>query len=115
VSSIRGRDARTTYGSDLVGYTAELQQILTLKDHTVVFGGRFQTGDIDTRDRIAYTGVFPPAAVYPPAAHVSDTELQRESIYAYDMWQVFQPLQLTAGISYDWLEYPENAGRAAGR
>jgi outer membrane receptor protein involved in Fe transport len=30
------------------------------------------------------------------------------SAYGYYLWQVLESLQLTAGLSYDWLEYPQN-------
>src|SRR6185503_17836799 len=36
------------------------------------------------------------------------TDLQRISIYGYEQWQILDSLRLTAGVSYDKLDYPEN-------
>lgn len=33
---------------------------------------------------------------------------QRFSLYAYHQWQIFEPLQLIGGLSYDWLKFAEN-------
>jgi len=34
--------------------------------------------------------------------------MQRASVYAYDQWRVLDPLLLTLGLSYDYLESPVN-------
>lgn len=80
------------------GYTAELQQIVQRGNHTIIAGGRFQTGDIDTTIDL-------PARFPTPD---NSTSLERISFYAYELWQVLERLQLTAGLSYDRLHYPVN-------
>lgn len=89
------------------GYTAELQQILKLDRHTLVVGGRYQNFDTEARARIPSPGgLF--GLLYPNRFESVDGEIERYSAYAYDMWQVFEPLQFTFGVSYDHLSYPIN-------
>jgi outer membrane receptor protein involved in Fe transport len=74
-----------------------------------VIGGRVQTADTDAEDFTALTpGAFPGRNIYPVASHSVDGEIDRYSAYVYDMWQIFEPLQLTAGVTYDYLSYPQN-------
>lgn len=109
IFSTRLRPFNTGYHNDIEGYTAELQQILTLSSHTIVFGGRVQSADSDARDVMALVpGTFPGSGVYPTRLHVSNGDIERESVYVYDMWQVCEPLHFTAGLTYDHLSYPNN-------
>jgi Tfp pilus assembly protein PilF len=82
--------------SEFRAYTLELQQIGQWGPHTLVAGGRYQTGDQDSH---AWTS---------RSDQSSDTTLTRGSAYAYEYWQVVKPLQLIAGVAYDALDYPEN-------
>jgi hypothetical protein len=87
--------------SELEAYTAELQQIFQHRDHTLVAGVRYQTGTSETEtDLTPLIGVLTNQAI--------ETDLNRFSVYLYDHWQPWERLQLTAGVSYDWLEYPVN-------
>ena len=108
ITSIRPRPFNIGYASDLVGYFAELQQIVTVKSHTLVLGGRFQSAEVETSDYLVLSpGAFPGQNVYPTTSATVDERINRVSFYAYDMWQVFKPLQLTAGLAYDLLDYPQ--------
>ncbi len=108
VVSIRPRPFAVGYASDLVGYLAELQQIATVKSHTLVLGGRFQSAVVETSDYLVLSpGAFPGQNVFPTTSATVDERINRVSFYAYDMWQVFKPLQLTAGLAYDLLDYPQ--------
>lgn len=93
------RLAPIDYDSDLEAWSFELQQIYQKTAHTMVVGGRFQTGDIDTESFIQRgTGID--QAIQP--------ELNRASAYAYYTWQIVESLAVTAGVSFDHLEYPVN-------
>ena len=108
ITSIRPRPFNIGYASDLVGYLAELQQIATIKSHTLVLGGRFQSAEVETSDYLVLSpGAFPGQNVYPTTSATVDERINRVSFYAYDMWQVCKPLQLTAGLAYDLLDYPQ--------
>lgn len=106
------------YRSDFEAYFAEVQQLFVAGDHSLIAGGRFQTGTFDTESRLGQSTLFrfgrsvPPltTASYfsPEAATNFTTDFQRWSLYAYHHWQAAPPLLLTAGLSYDWLDYPEN-------
>ena len=99
------------FQSRFTAYSAELQQIVQLSGHTVIFGGRYQDGHTDTRtEEIHGTGASSCFTSGPDVVSVqaSGTELSRLAFYGYEQWQVFDPLWLTAGLSYDHLRYPRN-------
>lgn len=97
------------YHSTFTIYSGELNQIWEQEKNTLVVGGRFQAGEFQTSDLLdnepaAYTVLF----ANPPAAQNFATSLQRQTLYAYDIWRPFINLSITAGISYDRLTYPSN-------
>ena len=99
------------YHDTLTLYSAEAQQILEQTDHTTIVGTRYQYGSFETSDRewnpAQGAAIFP----VPPALAADqnlDNTLNHVSVYGYHMWQIFDPLQLIGGLSYDWLDYPKN-------
>ncbi len=92
------------YTSSLELYTAELQQIAAHRGGTLVAGGRFQEGDLETK-----AGLTRPTI---PNAQNNFTHQQsdfyRSSLYGYEFWQVHSSLQLVGGLTYDALKYPRN-------
>lgn len=83
------------YETDFHALSGELQQIWQNDRHTFIVGGRVQGGTIET-------------TVREPAAQKFDNDLVRASAYAYWFWQIARPLQLQAGVGYDYLDYPRN-------
>jgi outer membrane receptor protein involved in Fe transport len=97
------------YRSELTFYTAELQQLWQIRNHTAVLGGRFQTGEFDTCNR--QTGGELPDGSSLVGADQNQTvtaDLQRQTIYLYDQWQALPRVLLVGGVSYDWVRFPEN-------
>jgi outer membrane receptor protein involved in Fe transport len=103
------------YGSDLQMFSVELQQIQRLElvhlgRHTLILGGRYQHGTVETRsdqDIHANPSLFsrgPPQ--FTPTEYA--VELERWTLYGYDQWQLHDSFLLTAGFSYDQLTFPEN-------
>jgi tetratricopeptide (TPR) repeat protein len=95
------------YHNSFTTYTGELNQIWEQGNNTLIFGARFQSGEFHTSDRLDNPPGF--AAAFfniPAAAHDFNTSLDRQSVYAYDTWRPFRSLSLTAGLSYDRLEFP---------
>ena len=95
------------YESELTAYSGELQHIFQLPKHTLIAGVRYQAGESDTESLLTRDpGVGPSGItrVNTPA----ETELDRFSVYLYEHWQILDNLRLTAGVSYDRLNYPEN-------
>jgi len=84
-------------------YSAELQQIYQTANQNFVVGGRFQHADV--RSSAMLNRSLPPTVA---DDHINEP-LTRGSAYAYDFWQVAEPLRLIAGVSYDHLKYPKNA------
>lgn len=90
-------------------YGAEIQHIEQLERHTILLGGRWQQGDINTKTRLTYIDDPFVGGFESPAAQQSiDTEYRRASLYAYDYWRVLPSLVLVGGISWDHIERPAN-------
>lgn len=88
-------------------YSAELQQIWEQSSHTTVAGGRAQYGDFET-----YNLQDSPSLPFPFATPATEQEIhslfKRFSAYGYHQWQIFDPLELIGGLTYDYLAFPEN-------
>ena len=102
--SFTAQNFAVTNSRDFTVYTAELQQIQTWREHTFVAGARYQHGDVDMTAQVDNPFNYPTLV----SAQDISTRLQRASVYAYDQWQILDPLLLVGGIAYDWLEYPRN-------
>lgn len=102
VRSVSGVPQAVAMRSDLAAYTAELQQIWQTGPHTLIGGARYQRGNVDTRDTV--TDVFDQVV----ASQSVHSTIERLQAYAYDQWQLLPSLHLTAGLSYDRLNYPRN-------
>ena len=89
--------------SDFTLYSAELQQIWESPRHSLVVGGRWQSGDVDTRSVLGreLTGLV--------TDQKTDGSLQRGDLYGYYSWRVFDSLQLIGGASYAHVQFPENS------
>lgn len=101
------------YRADLVTYSAELQHIALAGPMTLLAGARFQSGEFEIRDRLTDPNNGQPAGDYqlylaPPAQHDLTADYERLNIYLYDIWRVAPWLSLTAGVTYDRIEYPQN-------
>ncbi len=96
--------------SELEAYTGELQHILTTHGHTLILGGRAQAGDLDNQAALEIKpGTFPGPNVFPPTRQRTAHNIHRYTIYAYDHWQVFDSFRLSAGLTYDYLDFPRNS------
>ncbi len=100
---------REIYRTSLEIYSAELQHIAQVEKHTTVLGGRFQTGDFDTRVFQNTASGFIPGIPfsYRSLGSFSD-DFQRASAYAYHTWNLIHSVQLVGGLTYDHLMVPRN-------
>ncbi len=101
------------YHSTLELYSTELQQIWQQENHTLIVGGRFQLGNIHTQNvQSDPVGTPEIIASYFPLGTIADQDIhsdfQRWSVYGYYYWQIVPKLQLTVGLSYDWIRMPVN-------
>lgn len=91
-------------------YSAEIQHIIQRENNTLIFGGRWQTGEIHTRSRLVIDrpafgyGGFPT----PAASQSSSTDIDRLSGYIYDYWSPLPDLTLIGGLSWDHIDHPVN-------
>jgi outer membrane receptor protein involved in Fe transport len=86
----------------------ELQQILESGMHSLIVGGRYQSGEVESSDTIksldnSFSGTRTDSA---------ESDLWRASAYAYYQVRPWEPLKLTGGVSYDKLHYPFNVDLA---
>jgi Tfp pilus assembly protein PilF len=95
------------YRSQAELWTSELNQIFQSERNTLIVGGRFQAGEIETSNWL--TNVTPFSAFFPLVDQEIREDVQRWSLYAYDIWElVDNRLWFTGGLSYDDLTFPEN-------
>ena len=90
------------FSSGFTLYSAELQQIFETAHHTLVLGGRWQSGDVDSTAILSrdLTGVV--------TAQTGRGDFTRGSAYGYYSWRPFDALSLIGAVTYDHLEFPEN-------
>jgi outer membrane receptor protein involved in Fe transport/Flp pilus assembly protein TadD len=109
-------EAGLDYRNEFEAGHVEIQHLLRRGDHTWVAGARFQAGTIDTTSDLSgttallssVTGSNPLLVSTAPIAQDTTADFDRASIYGYWTWSIAEPLQLTAGLAYDHLRYPEN-------
>jgi len=95
------------YRSQLEIWTGELKQIFQTGRNTLVLGGRYQGGEFKTRNALTNTTII--SSFFLPINQTTEADMQRWSVYGYDTLEVLpSQLWLTAGLSYDDIEYPEN-------
>ncbi|MGA3163394.1 MAG: TonB-dependent receptor [Verrucomicrobiota bacterium] len=109
--------AAFSYQSTLEIYSAEVQQIWQKENHSLMLGGRAQYGTFDTYDALGAStptllaSMTQTTHVYfatSPTSQSVSPDFERLTAYGYYYWQVFGPLQLNAGVSYDYLHFPQN-------
>lgn len=105
---VQGITMHQHYVDKLELYSGELQQIWQQPAHNTIIGARLQYGHFHTATLQDTPSSL--ASVFPePAADQDFTSpFRRFSVYGYHHWQIADPLQLIAGVSYDWLRFPEN-------
>ena len=90
------------YASDFTLYSAELQQIFETAHHSLVIGGRWQSGEVAANATLSrdLEGVV--------SSQNQRGNFSRGSAYGYYTWRPLDCLSLIGGVTYDHLEFPEN-------
>jgi tetratricopeptide (TPR) repeat protein/outer membrane receptor protein involved in Fe transport len=93
-------------------YSGELQQIWEGPVHNTIIGTRIQYGHFNTTvlqdNPSPYVAPLFPDPPTPAAQQDITSLFKRISFYGYHQWQIFEPLQLIGGVTYDHITYPEN-------
>ncbi len=91
-------------------YSTELQHIWREEHHTTVVGGRIQAGEFGSEATELNPRVPGGFLVFFPdnLAQSVRPDFSRATIYGYQSVELFDSLVLTAGLTYDSLEYPVN-------
>jgi tetratricopeptide (TPR) repeat protein len=91
-------------------YTAELNQIFQDDIQTLVFGARLQGGQFTTHNVISNVqpSYLAPFFSDPPVDATENNNYDRASVYGYYTLEPVERLWLTAGLAYDYLNYPAN-------
>ena len=92
--------------SDFALYSAELQHMLKFDTHSLIVGGRVQSGSVDQTAKLTrdLTGIVD--------HHQSSPDMIRANAYAYYQWNLNDKLRLIGGFSYDHLQSPINTDLA---
>ena len=93
------------FARDFTLYSAELQHIWETPRFTFVLGGRVQSGDITTSANLTNSFLGLPN---PVLSQTSKGTLDRENVYAYTTWNIFDSLQFIVGGAYDRVRFPDN-------
>ena len=108
ISSVAPLFYRQDYRSDLELYSGDLQHILQHGDHTFVAGARYQQGEFETENEQSNGVLFNGGNVSFPIEQRLQSDLERQSAYAYHHWQMLPQVFLVGGVSYDRVTFPEN-------
>ena len=100
IQSVSIRPATFDFDSELEAYSGEAQQVFQTTRQTLVVGGRFQKGGVDTHS-------FFVRSLTNDQRYSLD--LERASAYAYYSVRPLEQLELIGGLSYDYLKYPDNS------
>jgi tetratricopeptide (TPR) repeat protein len=88
-------------------YFGEIQQIWNDEKQTLLVGARFDIGSFPTRNTLVnqdFAGLLP----NDPFTLTADPDYDRWVAYAYYTRELARGLWATAGLAYDWQEYPFN-------
>ncbi len=107
ITDLRGLQAQIDYHAGLEIYSAEAQNIFTAGPMNVIVGARCQFGTFDTNDLISIVS-SPSRFVLTPAYQDSSVDFARTNLYAYDIWRITSSLSVTGGLTFDFLQYPDN-------
>lgn len=90
-------------------YSGEIQHIYQTDRNTLLFGGRWQQGRIETDATLTavrpnWWGGFPT----PASDQQVESDFRRTGLYAYDYWKVLPQLTLIGGVAWDTIDHPDN-------
>ncbi len=97
-----GPSFTNSFSSHFTLYSIELQQIFETERHSIVAGGRWQTGEVSANSDLTrdFTGV--------PGELKDTAGFSRGNAYAYYTLRPTHTLSLVGGVAYDHIEFPEN-------
>jgi hypothetical protein len=102
------------YESEFNAITLEGQQIWQPGPNTFIGGARYQHGEFDTKsqqgsvDQVYFANRLTTQANHPGATNHFKPNMERVTVYGYWNCLVMDMLLLTAGVTYDYLRFPEN-------
>ncbi len=111
LAGIVGLTMRQDFETSMELGTAEAQQIWQQSAHNTVLGGRFQYGTLRSaslQNWPSTIGVEFPDPPEPSSLQDLEGPFRRVSLYGYHQWEILETLQLSGGVAYDWMAYPEN-------
>ena len=90
-------------------YSGEIQHIWQTGRNTLLLGGRALGGPFETRTRLDLLNAsLAPLFTSPAALQNVSVNFSRQSLYAYDFFNVTPSLTLIAGASWDRITRPDN-------
>ena len=90
-------------------WTSEIQQVFQTEKNTLLLGGRLQTGEIESTAILTTETPNGIGGFATPASQQSISfDFNRYSAYAYDYWKPLADLTLIGGVTWDYLEHPDN-------
>ncbi len=115
LSGVTGLAMHQDYEGSVEFGSAELQQIWQQTSHNSVIGVRFQYGILQTaalQNQPSTMGHAFPDPPEPSSLQNLEDNFKRLTVYGYHQWDMLRCLQLSGGLAYDWLAFPENGWNA---
>jgi Flp pilus assembly protein TadD len=110
IASIHDFAFDRSYDHEIKLFTLEGQQIWARGPNQLIVGARYQNATIDAHELL--TNPYDYFLFFPfgePATDVSPSlDFRRYSAYAYNTWDFNESFSVTAGLAYDYVEYPAN-------
>jgi Flp pilus assembly protein TadD len=95
-----------TSTNDFTLYSLELQQVWETPQHSLILGGRWQTGEARMQGRL--DPLFPGPLATDFNEQSGSGDFDRANVYAYYTWRICAALRVIGGMSYDHLSFPAN-------
>jgi Tfp pilus assembly protein PilF len=91
---------------ELNGYSFDYQHVFQTERHNTLLGGRYQFAELDSQSQLVAS---PPASLLlPVTASAYRPDFKRGDLYAYHYWNIVDPLTIVGGVSFQYLQSPNN-------
>lgn len=111
INEVALHSAKNRFERKIESYSAEFQHIWRWSSHTFILGGRTQSGTIETKSQQSDGRIIVDTSTFSSSfssSQEAESRFTRQTAYLYDHWNVWPTLTVVGGLTYDWMEWPDN-------